>query len=131
MNANTYILDHELIKAVSQQIPETLLTIIIKCILVVRQETGVSYTKMLDRRATANDIADARHMAAALMYEETFRTGLTQRVIAELLGTEHGGIVRRAQQKEKCDALFAKRMQSARARYEKIVLAEYDKEIPF
>lgn len=132
MNADTYILDFEMARLVSgDRIHETLLTLIIKAIIVARETTGVTFAKMINPKEQAQRICDARHIAALLAYEETYRSGASKKVISEFFGNWHGEMITRAQHKVRVNTMFAKRMQAARARFEKIILAEYDKEIPF
>lgn len=129
---NAYILDFELIRvAAGAEVNETLLTIIVKAILVTRQQTKVNIAKMIDPAQRTQPVCDARHMAALLIYEETFRSAATKKMISELFGVWNGEMISRAQMKNKYDVLFASKMEALRARFEKIVLAEYDKEIPF
>ena len=128
----TFILDFELIRtAAGSEVNETLLTIIVKAILVTGKQTRVNIAKMIDPAQMAQTVCDARHMAALLIYEETFKSAATKKMISELFGVWQGEMVSRAQMKNKHDVLFARKMKALRARFANIVIAEYDKEIPF
>lgn len=132
---NTYMVERELINILRErennELPETLLTLIIKVLIAAKVKTGVSWAQMLNNNKVDNRTADARHIAALLIYEETGNTTLSRNVIGHFFGFKSGNIARHGISKRLENSYFESKFNKVKEYYETIVLEEYDQQIPF
>lgn len=125
------ILDKEVSANLRGDVPETLFSIILLCMRVVRDHTGQDYKEITNRFKLDHKTADAAHMAALLIYEETVTTPIRQRAISTLFGRHSQALVRRAIEKEKEFRHFSDNMRVIRRKYQEASLEVYDNEITF
>lgn len=125
------IIDKEITANLRGAVPETLFSIILLCMRVVRDHTGQDYKEITNRLKLDHKTADAAHMAALLIYEETVTAPISQRAISTLFGRSSQSLVKRAIEKEKELRNFADNMRVIRRKYQEASLKVYDKEIPF
>lgn len=114
-----------------QTVSNGLLSIIIRCLLAAKEYTGIGFADMTSSKKQTQEISDAKHLAALLLFDETIQMSFTRKQVCEVFGLATSAGLRQAEQKRRYQVIFRRKYEALRKEYENTVLIEYNQEIPF